>query len=240
MSLPEAGGISLVEASPGDCDFIARATIEAERAHTGRGIWDCLMPYDVDGRDEILKAAFSEASKSDPNCHFSYSRFLLAKASPPAESTNNSNNNSIFVGGACAFRYPDYGVSRSKDGILQALVNKGAQPSIEAAQRGWQEMAFFEEACPAEVEYDNSWMIEAVFTDENYRRRGISSSLIDALYERGRGTGCSRAMIVCSVGNAPGLRLYHSKGFSLIGTGQSDDCLRKLGYSGYHVLVKNY
>jgi hypothetical protein len=114
----------------------------------------------------IPQAAFSEASKSDMNCHFSYTRFLLAKTSSPADSAGNSNNKGIFVGGACAFRYPDYGVSRSKDGILRALVNKGAQPSIEAAQRGWQEMAFFEEACPAEVEYDNSWMIEAVFTDE--------------------------------------------------------------------------
>ena len=47
-------------------------------------------------------------------------------------------------------------------------------------------------------------------------------------------------MITCSVGNDAAMGLYDSLGFTLISTGRSDECEQKLGYAGYHILVKDY
>ncbi len=64
------------------------------------------------------------------------------------------------VAAACGFKYPDFGVQRSKEGILAALLKHGAYDSPESAEAGWLNLSFFESALPVDVEYDNTWMIE--------------------------------------------------------------------------------
>ncbi len=106
------------------------------------------MPWSHEDHDGVLKRAFADASKTDPNCHFLYSRFMVAKTAGKA------------VSAACGFKYPDFGVQRSKEGILAALLKHAAYDSPESAGAGWSNLSFFEAALPADVEYDNTWMIE--------------------------------------------------------------------------------
>ena len=41
-------------------------------------------------------------------------------------------------------------------------------------------------------------------------------------------------------GNEAAMKMYMSLGFFVVGAGASAECQEKLGYTGYHVLAKDY
>lgn len=54
--------------------------------------------------------------------------------------------------------------------------------------------------------------INEVGVAETHRRRGIARRLLEALFERGRGLGCSEAWVLADQSNATARRLYESAG----------------------------
>ena len=54
--------------------------------------------------------------------------------------------------------------------------------------------------------------INEVGVAETHRRRGLARRLLDALFERGRGLGCSEAWVLADQSNTTAHRLYESAG----------------------------
>ena len=54
--------------------------------------------------------------------------------------------------------------------------------------------------------------INEVGVAETHRRRGIAGRLLEALFERGRGLGCSQAWVLADQSNATAQLLYESAG----------------------------
>jgi GNAT superfamily N-acetyltransferase len=54
--------------------------------------------------------------------------------------------------------------------------------------------------------------INEVGVAETHRRRGIARQLLQALFERGRGLGCSQAWVLADQSNTVAHRLYESAG----------------------------
>jgi hypothetical protein len=51
----------------------------AERAHTGRGIWDPLLVDDEDATEEMALQCLAEVIANTPNSHLYYKNFFLAR-----------------------------------------------------------------------------------------------------------------------------------------------------------------
>lgn len=219
-----AGKYTIERAIPSDLSFLGTAIFEAERAHTGRGIWDvALGQFSKEQMIEFLKRACAE----DLNSHFHISRFLVAR-----------DISGVPAAAACGFYYPECGLYKSLPGISQAIANMDSNTTLEDASKLWDSLSFLEEAFP-DVEYNNSWMIEAVYTDPAYRGQKLAQHILQAAIDDGLAKGHQRMLISCAVGNDAALHSYTKVGFELLGTGHSEECLKGLGSSGYHVLCKN-
>lgn len=205
-----------------DLPFLATAIINAERAHTGIGIWDiALSDFTPDERLSILLKACDEDAVS----HFHYSRFLLAV----------DPDTSQPCAAACAYAYPECGVYKSMPGISAAIVAL-FDWSEDKAQAIWDRLPFLDDCFP-DYEYNNSWMVECVYTDPAYRGQGLSQKILEKLIAQGRtSTTCERFLITCAIGNDPALRLYQRCGLEVVGTGTSDQCQAALGSAGFHLL----
>eukprot|EP01031_Cornospumella_fuschlensis_P031143 gene31143-37639_t len=219
-----SGKYTIEKAVPSDLPFLGIAVFEAERAHTGRGIWDvALSRY---SRDEVIEF-LKEACANDTDSHFHVSRFLVAR-----DSSGNP------VAAACGFFYPECGLFKSFPGISQAISNQYPNTNSEDASKLWDSLSFLDEAFP-DVEYNDSWMIEAVYTDPAHRGQKLAQHILQAVIEEGVAKGHKRMLISCAVGNDAALHSYKKVGFELLGTGHSEECLAGLGSSGYHVLQKS-
>ena len=51
----------------------------AERAHTGRGMWDSLLVDDEDGTEELALQCLAEVIANAPNSHLYHKNFYLAR-----------------------------------------------------------------------------------------------------------------------------------------------------------------
>jgi GNAT superfamily N-acetyltransferase len=216
--------IQIQPAVVSDIPFLAKCVVLAERAHTGKGIWDVLCPeYDV-----ILKA-FQHTLEHNPESHVHYSRFFVARDMETGEP----------VAAACGFPYPECGLGSTRPGLLAALKSAGYINTVEEGETIWTErFAFLDESFPANVDYNGTWMVEAVFTDPAYRGKGLALKIIQQVLAVGSKAGISRALISCAVGNNAALSVYQRMGFTLAGEGNSSDCLQKLGSSGFYILCK--
>jgi GNAT superfamily N-acetyltransferase len=90
----------------------------------------------------------------------------------------------------------------------------------------------------AHVRYHYSvWMagpecfLEDLFVFEHLRDKGIGRRMLDVVFERARDRGCRRVRLDANEGNARGIHLYESVGFSC--TRDSYDGGRQLYYTAY-------
>lgn len=219
-----AGKYTIERAIPSDLAFLGTAIFEAERAHTGRGIWDvALSQFTKERVIEFLQRACAE----DLNSHFHISRFLVAR-----------DDSGAPAAAACGFFYPECSLFKSLPGISEAITSMEPNITLEDASKLWKSLSFLDEAFP-DVEYNNSWMIEAVYTDPAHRGQRLAQHILQAVIEDGLAKGHQRVLISCAVGNYAAMHSYQKVGFELLGTGHSEECLQGLGSSGYHVLLKN-
>jgi GNAT superfamily N-acetyltransferase len=249
-----------------DSEFLAHAILQAERAHTGRGIWDeyyhCkeTSTNDSGGDDNVSTANVLSTLKhcvenaADSIYHFE--RFIVARDSTDcvnSDSNSSATNSASDIDGssgsssgssittrppvACACGFRYPDVTMGH--VLKGLRTANShllQWSSEESERAEARLSFLSNSFPAGVDFAEKWMIEAVFTDPLRRGRGLAAAVLTQVLQLGRDCGCKEAVIVCAVGNTPALQLYAKLGFEPLGCGDSEECMRKLMTPGFNVL----
>ena len=63
---------------------------------------------------------------------------------------------------------------------------------------------------------DNSLLINAMYVDEKFRRKGIANKLISMVKEEARSMGFDKLSLFVLADNMPAQKLYHSNGFKSV------------------------
>jgi GNAT superfamily N-acetyltransferase len=209
-------------------EFLGVAIRDSERAHTGKGLWDIgLLDYCNEERAEIL----GETCLNAVEAHFHVSRMFVA-----VDGTTNKP-----VAALCGFYYPEYRLGKTFDCISTTISEKyhSKFSSVEDAKKIWDPVnLFLDDSFPEEVDYDNSWMIEAVYTSPRYRGQGLASKLMLEVLKKGKSLGYHKSLITCAVGNEKARSIYEKFGYQLVGTGNSEECMKSIGSPGFYVLRK--
>lgn len=241
----------MITVKPGevsDCEFLTKCVIEAEKGHGSVGIWNLMISDDVQ-----LAAVISHAMQNDKASHFHFSRFLILR-----------NEQGIPVAGGCAFPSPPCGLFESKDGLCNAMISVFKCSEEEANKRWNNGVHFLLEAYP-DINWENTWVIDCLYTIPAYRGQGHGKTLLNALYELGRKNPLcrvqhqklesdseviddsyssdyyDRSLLACVVGNESARSLYVKNGYvESLGAGFSDKCTTMLGYSGFEMLCRRY
>lgn len=248
------------QATAADAGFIAKACQYAERAHTGEveynllkyftgsyafnlcligiGYFDLLLS-NHSGCD--ISKVLEHVCEHDTNSILHYSRFFVIRDSDTKQA----------VATLCGFMSPYFGVASAKPGIFSAM-NKLYKIPYDECVKTWENVSFLPESFPEDVPYpDNTWIIEAVYTEPAYRGFGYASLLLNAMFEKGRNEmpenegsslQCKQCFICCADGNTSAMSLYIKNGFHCLGNGSgtSEICLEKLKTKGFHVLERKY
>ena len=213
--------ICIEKAQLKDSHLLGIAIRDAERGHTGKGIWDVLISSDQMDIALILE----HACINDANSFFHISRFLVAREKSTGE----------LLATACGFIYPNCSIEKNKFGISKAISTLYGL-NEEEIDLAWKRLNFLDECFP-DVDYNNSWMVEAVYTMPSHRGKGLAAKVIEAVLEEGRThTDCKKALITCAIGNNAALHLYLRLGFEIVGQGESRKAVEELGHPGFYVL----
>jgi GNAT superfamily N-acetyltransferase len=207
-----------------DCEFLGLAIRDAERAHTSRGLWDILI-----ADEELIPQVLAKCCLLEDSIYY-YDRFSivwdLEKNKP--------------IASACGYCYPNLGVGKTLKLIMKILKDEWSwtEEQVDAA---FERLSALDGSFPTNIDWDNgsTWMIEAVFTDREYRRQGLGKMVVSAARSdpRSKDLNCQRCWITCSVGNDAAFNLYQSLGFSLIGDGSTIQSSAELKF---HVLESFY
>jgi ribosomal protein S18 acetylase RimI-like enzyme len=225
------------KAEASDAEFLSLGAREAERCNCGIGIYDVLVGKSAEDISKMDRTASDEVSAyikhcvlNDPASHAYYENFLVVVE----EGTGQ------LAASACIYPYPEFGLSKSIPGLkiaLKEVLGYTAEQIDEALDR-W---SFLDSSFP-DVEFNNTWMVEAVYVDPNYRKHGLGERLLRACMEgiakKYEGVESRRYLITCAVGNEPARRLYERLGFTLAGQGESEECMKAINCSGFYVLTK--
>lgn len=126
-----------------DAAFIGICARNAERAHTGRGFYDCMLngtPHD--GVD--IAPVLAHAAANAPASIIHYSKFRVIR-----------NEDGVPVAGLCGFMYPEAGLGSSKPGINAAIVDcLSFKGGLEAAAKCWENVKWLGEGFPEGVDFE--------------------------------------------------------------------------------------
>lgn len=230
------------EGTYSDSAFLANAILHAERAHTGRGIWDayyCEQVSDTnessDNDDNVTTAValkcLQHCVEHANNSIYSFERFVVM-----CESDDGRGTSGQPVACASGFMYPEVNMGTVLSGLRVAneeLLHWTNEQSDLAEAR----LSFLSEAFP-DVEFADKWMIEGVFTSPACRGRGLGVEVLKRVLQRGRALhGCSEAYIVCADGNEAAMKMYRKAGFQVLAKcGGSEACVQHIRTRGFHVL----
>jgi RimJ/RimL family protein N-acetyltransferase len=210
-------------------EFLGVSIRDSERAHTGKGLWD------------IGLEAFSEKEKVDilgETCLNAFeAHFHVSRMSVAVDGTTSKP-----VAALCGFYYPEYKLGKTFDCISTTIYEKYPSrfSSFEDARKIWDAVnLFLDDSFPEDVDYGNSWMIEAVYTSPEYRGQGLASKLMTEVLKKGKTLGYHKSLITCAVGNEKARKIYEKCGYKLVGTGNSEECMKAIGSTGFYVLRKD-
>lgn len=223
------------EARPSDGLFLSIGAREAERCHTGIGIFDLVLRKSAEEielqdreREDGVSKYIMHAILNDPTAHIYYANFIVAEHVESGE----------LAGCACAFPYPEFGVFKSIPAFQNGL-KATAGCSEDEAKAAFDAWDFLNDAFP-DVEYDHTWAVESVYVHPKYRRHGLGEQLVkrcmEAMATKHKGVDSRRFLITCAVGNEGARRLYERVGFRLVGQGESEQCMAAIRCSGFYVL----
>jgi GNAT superfamily N-acetyltransferase len=202
--------------------FFGLAIRDAERAHTGVGLWDCAFKdFDDQARKDIL----AETCWNEPSTNFYKEKMTIVR-----EKTSNRP-----VAAACGFCYPDYSLTKSKPAMSRSIMKLFPQFSEEESIKVWKNLDFLDDCFP-DYDYDNSWMVECVYTDPNHRGKGIATKLVSHILEKGKSLGYNKALITCAIGNEGARHVYEKCGFYVVGQGENSEAMEKIGSPGFYLL----
>ncbi len=188
----------IVEATREHVPFIAWVTLEAFRSHLPRGFWD-FMFFDM---DEAGRLRYLETLIATEQRHWShYSIFLVAEVEGKPASA------------MCGYFEEELGESTLQ--LASAEANEKAGRTQEQAAAGFERARSVMNVLPEHV--PGAWIVENVATLPDFRRRGLSERLMEAMLERGRAAGASTADISVFIGNDGAQRAYEKCGFEVAG-----------------------
>jgi len=215
-----------------DVPFLSICVRDAERAHTGRGIWDTLVPPRPIPFD--ITTTLAAVCANDEKSHFHYRKFTVVRERETGKP----------VAAACGFVYPTNSLSMTLEGLRDAFVKDGIYSNKEEGDLYLKKLnEFLDGSFPSDIDYDNSWLVEAVYTSPEVRGKKLASQLVNRLFEEGRSLGTAvakRCLISCAVGNTAAYKLYASLGFYDLGKGENQGCLNAIGSPGFHMFSKDY
>ena len=210
----------LRRATSDDVDFLAEVCIQlAPRNHSESGMWDMLIP-DSQERLAVLKDLVLSDKTGFAN---------------PAHFDVSCDENGVPLAGMAGYSIQN-GVSplACVEALRTVLVQRGwPADRVRGAADAFAAMASTCEAVPADV-----WQVEWVAALPQARGKGHARRVLQAVSERGRQTGHTKAQVLTVVGNDPAVALYSSCGFALQET-LTGSSFEALGIEGIHVLRQN-
>lgn len=226
-------------AVPADSEFVSIGIREAERCNFGIGIFDIAIDRTFEEIDGTNQEASDDTSRylehaylNDVNSHVHYSNFLVAIDSISGE----------IAACCCNFPYPEFKLASSIKGFVTALRVLGYPQGV--ANDAFDCLSFLDTAFP-DIDYDNSWMFDAVYVAPKFRGHGLARRIVmanlDATQGRGdltadKGKVARRNLIACAVGNDAAKHVYEKLGFEVIGVGYNEECMKAIRCSGFYML----
>jgi translation initiation factor 4G len=185
--------MNIRDANEGDLDFIAWVQLTASRSHLERGLYEYMNDQD----EEQTLAFIRRLSVTDVVhfCHWSLFQIAEVDGTPAAA--------------MCGFDPETQGMSVLGSIVPSVLSESGVVLDQEYMRRA----ATVGIVIPEHAE--DSWVIENVATRPEFRRRGITNALLEAMLDRGRSKGFSLAQIAVFIGNEPARQAYLKVGFEV-------------------------
>jgi translation initiation factor 4G len=176
-----------------DAPFLAWVMQEADRGHVGIGSWDVLLPGEDAPRLEIIEELIREGEGS----YVDWRLFLVAEIGGER-------------GGAVAYYVPkQHPNERFVDALIRVLGRRGwSQERVSEALGPAFSKSYFSVPIPADT-----FRVEWVATEPEFRGRGLNRLLLEKLLERARADGHRTAHVATYWGNEPAIRAYESAGF---------------------------
>ena len=197
--------------------------VQAERAHTGRGVWDAVLGENgmiVDGAMQCLE----EVIRNCEAAHIHYHHFLVART---ADGTP--------VASCSAYPYPDYDISKTYK-CLESVVLNILGWSEEKYKQQLSKLDFLKEVFPDDLPWNGSWFLETIFTEPDYRGRGLSGRLVKECLDEGRKRGMARSLLIAAEGNSKALRVYLKQGYEVVGQAYAEEAVAVLGCRGFEIM----
>lgn len=210
--------IVIRQATENDAPFLAKAIIIAGRAHVKRGIWEVIL-----GGSEQECQSFLELLTVTSMPHlFHYTCYLVAEV---------DGQMAGIVGGYDA-------KTHGQDRMQQAMPEVFKRMGVTSTAPSLSEQASNVLSCipgPAE----NAWIIDSVATLSEYRRMGISQTLLSSILETGKVKGFGKAQINMYIGNKPAQTLYEKVGFKVVSEKNCLDFESEIGSPGMLCLMRD-
>ena len=176
-------------AVPGDVREVTRLMYLAGRSHLEKSIYDLMFaasPAHI--YDQLGKVYLA----SIPSMYH-YSHYLVAEV------------DGRVAGSLCGYHEATSGGRKVREALEE--IGWGASDLRAWAER----MRPFLRVYPLHPK--DAWVVENVAVFPAFRRRGLISSLLEEVLERGRRTGCRHAELGMLIGNTPAQRAYEKAGF---------------------------
>jgi hypothetical protein len=221
----QSSEFSIDYATKDDCEFIAKATIYAERALLGVGMWDVFF----EGHEEYsISKCLTLCSSTVENSHLNWRNFIIARY------------NGVPVASCSRYMKP-FSVIATYDGlkdITTTLLNWEDKEYDAACDRldflrdesSWPDLPIYEGTC----------FIETVFTEILHRKKGIASMLMRRCISDGENMGAARCFLLAAIGNDKAIRIYNNVGLTKVAQLIHPKCQRLLKLPGFEIMTREF
>jgi translation initiation factor 4G len=211
--------VTLRDATERDVDFVAWVMLAASRSHVPVGIWEYINGFDEEQTLAYLRnVALSEQVHW---CHYSLFQIAEVDGTPAAA--------------MCGFDHVTQGMDALLAVIPAAAMAAGA---TEETFAGMMERGAIVERVASDYE-PGAWVIENVATRPEFRRRGLTDTLLRATLDRGREKGYAKAQISVFIGNEPARNAYLKVGFEKVDEKRDAEFEKAMGFPGFERLLQD-
>lgn len=211
--------VTIRDATEADAPFLAWVMLTAARSHLPVGIWEYINGMDGDR----TLAYLTDVAVTGPAHLFHHSLFQIAE-----------------VDGASAAAMCGYDpATQSFDKLMPFMAELGSKHGLAMddyaaiMERG----AIVGRVTPTNE--PGAWVIENVATKPEFRRRGLTDTLIAATLDRGRSNGFELAQISVFIGNDPARAAYIKAGFEHADSKRDAEFEAAIGCPGIERLLRS-
>ena len=216
--------ITITAATVEDCAFIARSTLHAERAHLDVGIWDVFF---VGEDDETKLRCLAACAETLAQSHLHWRHFLIARSTEDGRQAGSCSRYMAPVSAEVTYQ--------GLKGVAHTLLGWSDAQHEAACQR----LNFLTDASswPDLPIYEGSCYLETVFTDGDFRGRGVASDLVAQCIKDAQQMNALRCFLIVAIGNESATRIYKKAGLRQVGQLLHADCQSTLGLPGFDIMV---